>query len=143
MKHKYFRALDTNQWKLMAECFTEDAVSKYDSGKYAFEGRENIIAFLSEAMDKDTKLSLHQGHHPEIDIIDETSAKGIWYLQDIVIDLENNTTLRGAGFYKDEYLKEGSEWKHHVIGYDRTYSEVEKRSENIKVTSNMFTRDKA
>ena len=63
MKHKYFRVLDTNQWEVMTECFTEDAISSYDSGKYSFEGRDNIIGFLSGAMGHDNILTLHQGHH--------------------------------------------------------------------------------
>jgi hypothetical protein len=142
MKHKYFRVLDTNQWEVMTECFTEDAISSYDSGKYSFEGRDNIIGFLSGAMGHDNILTLHQGHHPEIDIIDESHAKGIWYLQDIVISIENNTTLRGAGFYTDEYVKEDGQWKHKSIGYDRTYEEVEQRSDNVQITNNMFTRNR-
>lgn len=142
MKYKYLRALDTNQWDLIAECFTEDCRSQYDSGKYSYRGRDNIIQFLEEGLGGETTLSLHQGHHPEIDIIDENHATGIWYLQDIVLRLEEKFTLRGAGFYKDQYRKENGEWKHAVIGYDRTYEEVEPRSEQIQVTNNMFTRDK-
>jgi hypothetical protein len=142
MKYKYFRALDTNQWDLIAECFTEDCHSQYDSGNYTFDGRDNIIKFLEEGLGGDNILSLHQAHHPEIDIVDENHATGIWYLQDIVLRLKEKFSLRGAGFYRDEYRREEGQWKHSVIGYDRTYEEVEPRSDNIVVNNNMFTRNK-
>ncbi len=141
LKYKYMRALDTNNWPELADCFTEDAVSNYDSGKYSFEGRDKIIAFLKEFMDTPTKVTQHHAHHPEIDITGDTTAKGIWYLQDIVIDLDSNTTLRGAGIYHDEYEKVDGEWKIKLTGYDRTYEEIEERSDKVKLMTNMFAKE--
>jgi hypothetical protein len=121
LKYRYMRTLDLNQWDELADCFTEDAVTDYDSGKYSFKGRKNIIGFLKPHMDRPTQITQHQAHHPEIDLTSETTAKGTWYLQDIVIDLDANTTLRGAGFYHDEYVKINGEWKIKHTGYTRTY----------------------
>ena len=140
LKHKYFRALDTNNWELMAECLTEDCTARYDSGKYSYDNRQAILDFLSKFMDGPKQLTLHQGHHPEIEILSETEATGIWYLQDMVINLENNTTLRGAGFYEDRYTKAGGQWCIKYTGYERTYEEVEERDERMRITSNMFSR---
>ena len=105
LKYRYMRTLDLNQWDELADCFTEDAVTDYDSGKYSFQGKNNIIDFLKQFMDRPTQITQHHVHHPEIDLTSKTTAKGIWYLQDIVIDLDANTTLRGAGFYLDEAPK--------------------------------------
>jgi len=138
LKYRYFRTLDQHNWNELAECFAEDAVTNYDSGKYSFQGKKNIIDFLKQYMDRPTLITQHQAHHPEIDLTGDTTAKGIWYLQDIVIDLDANTTLRGAGFYHDEYVKINGEWKIKLTGYVRTYEEIEKRSEKIKVIKNMF-----
>ena len=138
LKYRYFRALDQKDWTELAECFAEDAVTNYDSGKYSFQGKENIVKFLQEFMDKPTLISQHQAHHPEIELNSEITAKGIWYLQDIVINLDVNTILRGAGFYHDEYVKINGEWKIKLTGYIRTYEEIEKRSENITMLKNMF-----
>lgn len=142
LKYKYLRALDTNQWDLMAECFTEDAVSRYSGGKHSYEGRDAIIKFLSDAMSAPTFLSLHQAHDPEIDLTSPTTATGIWYLQDMIIDLEHKFTLRGAGFYHDEYVKVDGEWKIKLTGYERTFEEMEPRKD-VQVLSNMFMHDKA
>ena len=141
LKYKYLRALDKKDWAELAECFTEDAVTDYDSGTYSFKGQENIINFLKEFMDKPTIVSQHQVHHPEIDISSETTATGVWYLQDILIDLDANTALRGAGFYRDEYVKINGEWKIKLTGYVRTYEEIEQRTDKVELTKNMFAKD--
>ncbi len=141
LKYKYLRALDQKDWTELAECFTEDAVTNYDSGTYSFEGKENIINFLKKFMDRPTQVTQHQVHHPEIDLTSDTTAKGVWYLQDFVIDLDTNTILRGAGFYHDEYVKVNGEWKIKLTGYVRTYEEVEERTDKVKLTKNMFAKD--
>jgi hypothetical protein len=46
---------------------------------------------------------MHHGHTPEIEIVDDNNATGIWYLNDLVIDLKSNTQLSGAAIYHDEY----------------------------------------
>ena len=79
-------------------------------------------------------------HHPEIELTSDSTAKGVWYLQDIVIDLDTNTTLRGAGFYHDEYEKVDGQWKIKHTGYIRTYEEVEERSDKTKLTTNIFSK---
>lgn len=86
------------------------------------------------------KITQHHAHHPEIDLTSDTTATGIWYLQDIVIDLAANTTLRGAAFYHDEYEKVDDQWKIKHTGYFRTYEEIEERSDKIKLTTNIYSK---
>ena len=140
LKYKYLRCLDTKAWPELAECFVEDAISTYDSGKYTFEGRDQIIGFLEKVLGLPTMLTLHQVHHPEIELTSATTATGTWYLEDMVIDTRSNTTLRGASFYHDEYVKVGGAWKLKSTGYERTFEEVQDRSEtpSLKITKSMF-----
>ncbi len=140
LKYRYFRALDTKNWALITTCLTEDAVARYGGGKYSFDGRDNIIKFFEKSLNTPKRITLHHGHHPEINLTSPETATGIWYLQDLVIDLIGNTTLRGAGFYHDDYVKENAEWKIKVTGYERTYEEIEKRSDQIELTHNRFTK---
>ena len=140
LKYRYMRVLDLNQWDELADCFTEDAGTDYDSGKYSFQGKKNIIDFLRQFMDRPTQITRHNAHHPEIDVTSDTIATGTWYLQDMVIDLDANTTLRGAGFYHDEYEKVDGQWKIKHTGYVRTYEEIEERSDKTKLTTNIFSK---
>ena len=41
--------------------------------------------------------------------------------------------LHGAGFYHDEYVKVGGEWKIAVTGYDRTFEQIEVRDTPIQM----------
>lgn len=138
LKHRYFRVLDSKDWAGMAECLSEDCVARYDGGKYSFDGRGNIIAFFQRYMDPATLITLHQAHHPEISLTGPDTATGIWYLYDEVINLKDNTTLRGAGFYQDEYVKQNGRWQIRVTGYERTFEEILQRPDNLRLTHNRF-----
>ncbi len=142
LKYKYFRCLDLKLWDEMRECFVEEATSAYGDGKYSFNGREQILKFLKEFMDRPTVLSAHHGHHPEIDLTSPTTAVGIWALADVFIDLDANITLRGAAFYRDQYVKVNGKWKIKSTGYNRTYEEVESRADtpSLKITANGFVK---
>ena len=139
LKYKYLRCLDSKLWDELAECFIEDATTSYSGGRYTFQGRDAIMKFLSEGLGP-TMLSMHHGHHPEIEITGRTTARGIWALHDYVIGTEANRALRGASFYRDEYVKVGGEWKIKHTGYERVFEEVWDRGEtkSLRVTRSMF-----
>lgn len=142
LKYKYFRCLDTKRWDEMRECFTEDATAAYSSGKYSFDGREQILKFLVDAMDRPTVLSAHHGHHPEIELTSATTAVGVWALADIFIDLQAGITVRGAAYYRDDYVKVNGQWKIKSTGYERTFEEVESRADipSLQITENRFAK---
>ena len=138
VKYKYFRCLDSKLWDELAECFTEDATTNYRDGKWVCQGVDQIVQFLKRL--RYTRLSVHQGHHPEIEVTSDTSAKGVWSFNDYVIDSQANTSLRGAGFYYDEYVKVNGEWKIKLTGYTRTFEETWDRGEtkSLKLTADRF-----
>ena len=130
LKYRYLRAVDLKKWDLLASTFTLDAVAAYDGGKQTHDGRDAIVGWLRSALDN-TVVTLHQVHNPEIELTSATSAKGIWYLEDRVInrgedlpDMPGHSILTGAAFYADEYQKTGDHWKISRTGYERTYFDV-------------------
>ena len=129
LKYRYIRAIDEKLWDQMEECFTEDATSSYSGGKYAFEGRDAIMQFLTESMDRDSFLSSHRVHHPEIELQGESNATGIWALDDYVIDTKHELTIHGAAFYRDEYVKVDGDWKIKHTGYERTFEQMKPRKD--------------
>lgn len=133
LKYKYMRCIDEKLWDEMRSCLVENATCSYGGGKYSFSGRDEIMKFLIEAMDRKIFLSSHRVHHPEIDFTSDTTAMGIWALEDSVIDEENEIALRGAAFYRDEYVKVNGEWKIKHTGYTRTFEEIELRQGNDRV----------
>ncbi len=143
LKYKYLRCLDQKLWDELETCFVEDATAAYSGGKYAFDGRAAIMHFLRKSMGADTFLSSHRVHHPEIDFSSETSATGIWALEDVVIDMKWEITIRGAAFYEDEYVKKDGVWKIQHTGYQRTYEEVQSRKDvpGLKLTTSRWDPD--
>jgi hypothetical protein len=140
LKYRYFRCLDSKRWAELADCFAPDATTSYDSGKYSFKGRDQILGFLEGALGQPTTITMHHGHHPEITLTSPTTATGTWYLEDQVIDAKRNTMLRGAAFYHDEYVKLGGSWKLQSTGYVRTFEEVQDRADtpSLKLTRTLF-----
>ncbi len=139
LKYKYLRCVDCKLWDDLAECFAEDAVTNYASGQYSFQGKDQIISFLKEAL-QPTLLSMHQCFHPEIELTGDNTAKGRWAFQDYLIDLNSNFSMRGYAFYLDEYKKIDGEWKIKTTGYDRVFEESWSRNDipSAKMTENMF-----
>lgn len=140
LKYTYLRALDLKQWDELAGCLTPDATAAYSDGRYSFTGREQIMAFLRQALGSPTKVTVHRVQQPEIDLTSATSATGTWALDDVVIDTASNTTLRGAAFYRDEYVKTAEGWKIRHTGYQRVFEEVESRSDtpSLRLTANRW-----
>jgi hypothetical protein len=139
LKYRYMRCLDQKLWADLATCFTPDATCAYSDGKYSFDGRDAVMGFLESAMPR-TMLTSHRVHHPEIDITGPTAATGIWALDDVVIETKGGFTIRGSGFYRDEYRKVDGAWLIHHTGYRRVYEEVQSRAESpsLRLTANMF-----
>ncbi|HYC57386.1 MAG TPA: nuclear transport factor 2 family protein [Candidatus Binatia bacterium] len=133
LKYRYFRALDTKEWDELGRTLSDDASTSYGSGKFAYSGREAILEFLRSALGSSRLISMHHGHHPEIELTGTTTARGTWYLQDKVIFLDANTILTGAAFYADEYVKIGGEWKISSTGYERTFEMIEVRQEPLSI----------
>ncbi len=141
LKHKYMRCVDEKRWEELSACFTEDATCSYSGGKFAYAGRDEIMKFLVQSMDRPGFLSSHRVSQPEIEFTSATTAKGIWALEDTVIDLDFQITLRGAAFYRDEYVKQGGEWKIKHTGYVRTFEEIQSRKETPGLTLTQPVRD--
>ncbi len=143
LKYKYLRCLDQKLWDERETCFVEDATAAYSGGKYAFEGRAAIMQFLRKSMGADTFLSSHRVHHPEIDLTSPTTATGTWALEDTVIETRWQITIRGAAFYRDDYVKLDGDWKIRHTGYRRTFEEIQPRKDvpGLKLTASWWETD--
>ena len=77
LKYRYWRHLDLKQWDELADCFAADATVSYGDGRYRFAGVEAIMRFLRESLARETgSVTIHHGHHPEIELTGETRARG-------------------------------------------------------------------
>jgi uncharacterized protein (TIGR02246 family) len=109
LKARYFRTMDTKDWAGMRQVFTDDVVmDTTEAGGGLVEGADAFMAFLEEALGEAT--TVHQGHMPEIELTSDTTATGVWALNDIVI-WPGGMRLDGYGHYHETYQKSGGTWR--------------------------------
>ena len=110
LKARYFRLMDTQQWAEWGEVFTEDARLQWGPGPDdSAEGRAAIVEAVRTALSGAT--TCHHGHMPEIEILDDMTARGIWAMFDLVD--HPRFRLQGYGHYHEEYRKQDGTWKIH------------------------------
>lgn len=134
LKYRYVRLIDTKGWDELEALFVPEATATYSDGKYSFDGRDAIMAFLRESMTSPNMLTSHKVHQPEIEVSGER-ATATWALEDVVIHLDYNMRISGAAFYSDRYVKVAGEWKIEHTGYERIYEEMQPRADDIKLTA--------
>jgi hypothetical protein len=140
LKYAYFRCVDQKDWKGLAALFLPDVEVKYGGGSHSYTGRDTVIEWLRSSMDSDTFHTSHRASHPEIELLGPDSARAVWAFDDVVIDTTFDITIRGAGFYDDEYRKVDGRWRIAVTGYKRTYEELEVR-DGLALTASWWNTD--
>ena len=107
------RIMDTKQWDLYGSVHTEDVVSEsYGPGKQV-TGREGLTNAIRNTLQGNVFVtSVHHGHTPEITLTSDTTATGIWAMEDELWwtngDVEEH--LHGYGHYHEEYRKVDGAW---------------------------------
>jgi hypothetical protein len=83
LKHAYFRCTDTANLAEMAELLHDDVTVDFVGGFYAWKlsGKQEYLDSLEKSFHREA-VGHHNGHQPEIQILSETEATGIWYLTD-------------------------------------------------------------
>lgn len=130
LKYRYWRHLDLKEWQELGALFAADATVCYSSGKYEFTGVEAIVGFLSEALGTARgSVTIHHGHHPEIELLSATTARGTWALYNYMFNARENRGIRIGAYYDDRYVKLGGVWRFQHIGYRYIFHEEWKRDD--------------
>ena len=104
--------------------------SQFGSGTYEFKGVDAIMRFLSESLGEERgSVTIHHGHHPEIELLSDTSARGTWALYNYMFNLKQNRGIRIGAYYDDTYVKQHGVWKFQHIGYQTLFHEEWKRDD--------------
>ena len=132
LKHAYFRGIDSADLELLAGIFHKDITAHFIGGLYEWKiaGRAEYLEAIGQNFNSDV-VCQHNGHHPEIDILSETEATGIWYLHDIFYNLHMKVLTQGTAFYKDTYVKEDGQWWLKSTYYKRHYEIVEMIEDHV------------
>jgi hypothetical protein len=141
LKHRYFRAIDTGDMPLLASVLAEDVAVDYRGGGYRarVQGKAEMVEFIANAFPA-SALAMHHGHMPDIGFTGPDSAEGIWYLEDVFIDLARDTRTDGTALYRDQYRRIEGAWKIARTEYDRVIEIVYPRDKTGEITAHMLSR---
>ena len=134
LKYAYFRLLDLKQFTALGELLTDDVSTAYQSGELCQNGRSDVVDFLQQSLGDPAIVTMHNGHHPEITLTDDTHATGRWYLEDRVIFAAHDFDLHGTALYEDRYVKVAGTWKIARTGYQRIYEERRRYSSGAAIS---------
>jgi SnoaL-like protein len=108
LKARYFRGLDSKDWDLYGSVFAEDIeVDLSRAGGPSYSGREAMVAY---ARSLTLVQSVHHGHMPEIELTSDTTATGIWSMEDFNY-WEDGSQNHGYGHYFETYEKSDGQWR--------------------------------
>jgi hypothetical protein len=111
LKARYCRLLDTKDWTAWRELFTDDFVGDTsEAGGRKIVGADAFVAFVRRPLGAPSRKTVHQVHAPEIELTSETTARGIWALEDFV-RLAPGLDMHGYGHYHEIYEKGDGRWR--------------------------------
>ena len=136
VKHAYFRCIDTANLDELGTLFHEDVHVHFIGGGYEWnlQGRQQYVDNVAGAFSNQA-IGHHNGHHPEIQILSESEATGIWYLADNMWILNHKAFTTGTAIYWDRYVKENGRWLISETRYERLYEINQLLEENPNLGS--------
>jgi bile-acid 7alpha-dehydratase len=128
LKHRYLHCLDSKLWGELEQCLAEDVKASFMGGAMKYDGRDELMEFYRVALPP-SRLTAHMGHHPQIEITGDGSAKGTWEVKTYLIEIEANLSLGGMSVFNEEYVKRDGEWKIKSMHCYRLYEEMWSRND--------------
>src|SRR5262249_39587676 len=97
------RAVDAKDWDAYRTCHSPNMAHENKAfGGDHVSGIETVIERVKKTVDG--AVTIHHVHSPEIEFTSDTTAKGIWVLEDRLVWPER--WIHGYGHYYDTYAKE-------------------------------------
>ncbi len=108
LKGRRDRALDTRDWETYIALHVPDHVSE-NEGEQPRSGARGNALWVAKTLEG--VQTVHHSHTPEIVFESASQARGVWGMEDILVDeASKRLLLHGFGFYHERYEKRGGEW---------------------------------
>lgn len=127
LKARYFRLMDMKLWEEFATLFTPDMQVITPAGDIWLTGGDAFAASIRTSLER--SVSVHQGFTAEIDIIDDSHARAIWSMQDVITwedrhPREGWKSITGRGHYHDTYRRTDGIWRIATLSLTRLRLDV-------------------
>jgi hypothetical protein len=127
LKARYCRFLDTKDVESWRGVFTPDVVVTLDMAVSTagadpmtappIEGVDNFVPTVLGGLEG--VATMHHCHTPELTLTSDTTATGIWAMEDLLI-FGDGREMHGAGHYRETYEKTGGAWRIKTLHLTRT-----------------------
>lgn len=110
LKARYWRACDRQRPDEVRDCFApHGAVVDYE-GFPIFSDREDFVSLYRELGCRPGVMDMHHGQNPQIRLLADDQAEGLWDVYYFGIDRGAGTTIQLAGEYRDSYVRLDGRW---------------------------------
>jgi SnoaL-like domain len=116
LKARYFRFMDTRQWDRFRELFTDDLEYYISNSRLPesttplFTKADQLVSYLSAS--EPEKITVHHGHTPEIELIDDSTASGVWAMFGWTDEPGRGFAMQSFGHYHERYVRgEDGKWR--------------------------------
>lgn len=114
LKARYCRCIDSKDWVAWRACFVSDVVfENSDFGRTRrWAGVDRVVEVTSGFLAG--SRTVHQVHNPEITIVSDREATGLWAMHDLLTwdepGPEGLSLVEGDGLYTETYRKVETGW---------------------------------
>lgn len=117
LKARWWFACDVRDIDGMRACYDESNFL-IDFGFIGqFTDMDAFIAVFKSLACHPTHVDMHHGTSPEIALTGPDSAVGRWRMRFQLLETEKQQVQLMSGYYEDEYVRLGDEWKMRVSKY--------------------------
>ena len=104
---RFLRACDTGDGDLIRTTIIDDFYCDTGSGgRGETKGIEDFVVRITTT----PAIAVHHALMPEIELTSATTAKGTWAVH-MFAKQDTGTVVDGFGYYNNEYVKVGDEWR--------------------------------
>ena len=113
---RYFYGIDKQDWDLWRrEVWAPDAELIVGEMGHSVKGRDALIEWV--AAQSVGQVSVHHGHMPDIEILSDSEATGVWAMEDLIWRAKEHplngeySHVHGWGHYRERYVRLPEGWR--------------------------------
>lgn len=110
LKARYLTACDRKDPQAIRACFADGPVVIEYGAVGNFDTADALVKLYTEVACHDYMVEMHHGVNPQIEVQGGT-ARASWGLHYFLINTQAKSLTQLAGYYEDEYRKDGGGWK--------------------------------
>ena len=114
LKARYCRYVDTQDWAAFRTLFADDATLFFPENYDAASSIDDFMQGVGPALAGG--VTIHHAVMPEIEIVDDDHARGVWAMRDSLYftpgtrGLAGASEIQGAGHYHETYVRQDRRW---------------------------------